>query len=81
MPSLEQKERNVRFFMGGLALLLFLFMVGQATLYPLVLNYNYTNMNTNWYIFVLTCTIFTLFMGIYLCIRVIRNTYSDTDFI
>jgi uncharacterized membrane protein len=81
MPSLEQKERNARFFMGGVGILLFLFMIGQATLYPLVLNYNFTAFPTNWYIFVLTCTIFTLFVGIYLCVKVIRNTFSDTDFL
>jgi uncharacterized membrane protein YhdT len=81
MPSLEQKERNTRWTVGITGLFLLLFMVGQATLYPLVLKYNYTEFPTNWYIFVLTCTIITLFVGIYLCVRVVRNTFSDTDFI
>lgn len=80
MPSIEQKYQNTRIAMSLLILFLFTLMFGQATLYPLVLNYNYTIFPTNWFIFILTCSLFTFFVCIYLCIRIIRDTYVDFIF-
>ena len=80
MPTIEQRNRNTRYLMSFLSVFLFTLMLGQATIYNLVLNYNHTVFPTNWYIFILTCTIFILFVGIYLCIRIIRDTYADFIF-
>ena len=77
MPTLEQKYRNTRILMFFISIFLFVLILGEATLFPLVLNYNYTDLPTNWYIFVLICTMFSLGFGIYLCVRVIRDTYAD----
>ncbi len=80
MPTFEEKTRNNRIILAFLCLFLFSVMFGQATLYPLVLNYNYTVFPTNWYITILTFTIFTIAICIYICLRIIKNTYSDFVF-
>jgi hypothetical protein len=80
MPTLQQRYTYTRFTMMFLSVFFFLLMLGQATLYPLILNYNYTQFPTQWFIFIITCTIFILFMCIYMAIMAIRNTYDDFMF-
>lgn len=80
MPSLEQKFTNTRLNFGIATLLLFFLLIGQATLYPLVINYNYTSISTNFFIAVLTLTIFVLAVCIYLCLRVVRDTFDEFIF-
>lgn len=80
MATLEQRYTNTRYFNVFLCLFLFLIIFGQATLYPVVLNYNYSIFPTNWFIFILTFTIIILCICIYLSVRIIRDTYADFIF-
>jgi hypothetical protein len=80
MPTLEQKYNNTRVLMGIISFFLLALMVGQVIIYPLVLNYNYTAIHTNIYTFIITFTILVLGVCIYMCIRVIRDTYDEFIF-
>jgi hypothetical protein len=81
MPTTEQRIRNTRYLFGFfITPFLFTCMFGLATMYPLILNYNYTVFYTNWYIVILTFTIFVLLICIYLSVRIVRDTYADFIF-
>jgi ABC-type antimicrobial peptide transport system permease subunit len=81
MPTSEQKIINTRYLFGfGVIPFIFACMFGQATLFPLVLNYNYTPFPTNWFIAMITFTLFILLCCLYMAVRVLRDTYADFIF-
>jgi membrane protein implicated in regulation of membrane protease activity len=83
MPTTEQRIRNTQYFVGLFIIpFIFMCMFGQATLYPLVLNYNAMGdiFSTNWYITVLTFTLFVLLVCLYIAVRIFRDTFADFFF-
>jgi hypothetical protein len=76
MPTAPQRSINARISMGITIFVLFIFLFGQATLFPLILNYNQTIFHTNWYIFVVIMTMLCYVFGMYLCVRMITDTYA-----
>lgn len=80
MPTTERKILTTRYLSGFGIIFIFSCMFGQATLFPLVLNYNYTPFHTNWFIAMITFTLFILLCCLYMAVKVLRDTYADFIF-
>lgn len=80
MASLEQRNLNTRVIMAIMIAFFVLIFIGQATFVPL-LKYNNGSVFSNvWYTVIITFTMFSILIGVYLALRIVRDTYSDIVF-
>jgi hypothetical protein len=77
MATLQQKYMRIRVSMGFLIIFFLFLVIGQGMLYPLVLRFNNTGYPTDYFLTVITCSLFAFFVGVIIAVRIIGETYSE----